>query len=200
MRNSTPISSSTVEEFPCIRIARKASTKGTFFGPFVSAAERDYVYSVVKKVFRLRTCKNLRRRACLRHHIHTCTAPCLGVLTVEDYGEQIKKAVLVLKGRGTELVRKLKDDMQAHSESQDYEGAMMVRNQINAIERLGQRQDMARPSDTEEDIINYLIQDEKVYLMLFPVHSGTLTNKKEYVFDYREEFFEEFLVQVLFDT
>ena len=62
--------------------------------------------------------------------------------------------------------------MQAHSESQDYEGAMMVRNQINAIERLGQRQDMVRPSDTEEDIINYLVQDEKVYLMLFPVHSG----------------------------
>ena len=185
----------TDEEFPCIRIARKATTKGTFFGPFVSAAERDYVYSVVKKVFRLRTCKNLRRRACLRHHIHTCTAPCLGGLTVEDYGEQVKKAVLVLKGRGTELIRKLKDDMQTHSESQDYEGAMMVRNQINAIERLGQRQDMVRPPDTEEDILNFLIQDDKVYLMLFPVHSGTLANKKEYVFDYRNDFFEEFLVQ-----
>jgi excinuclease ABC subunit C len=185
----------TDEEFPCIRIARKATTKGTFFGPFVSAAERDYVYSVVKKVFRLRTCKNLRRRACLRHHIHTCSAPCLGDLTVEDYGEQVKKAVLVLKGRGTELVRKLKDDMQTHSEYQDYEGAMMVRNQIIAIERLGQRQDMVRPLDTEEDIINFLVQDDKVYLMLFPVHSGTLANKKEYVFDYREDFFEEFLVQ-----
>ena len=48
---------------------------------------------------------------------------------------------------------------------------------------------------TEEDIINYLIHDEKVYLMLFPVHSGTLANKKEYVFDFREDFLEEFLVQ-----
>ena len=185
----------TDDEFPCIRIARKTATKGNFFGPFVSAAERDYVYSVVKKVFRLRTCNNLRRRACLRHHIHTCTAPCLGNITTEEYAEQVSKAVLVLKGRGTELIRNLKDDMKARSESQDYEGAMMVRNQVSAIERLGQRQDIARPPDNEEDIINYLIQDEKVYLMLFPVHSGTLANKKEYVFDFREDAFEEFLVQ-----
>ncbi len=85
--------------------------------------------------------------------------------------------------------------MTVRSESQDYEGAMMIRNQINAIERLGQRQDMVRSSATEEDIINYLIHDEKVYLMLFPVHSGTLANKKEYVFDFREDFLEEFLVQ-----
>jgi excinuclease ABC subunit C len=185
----------TDEEFPCIRIARRATTKGTFFGPFVSAAERDYVYSVVKKVFRLRTCKNLRRRACLRHYIHTCSAPCLGNLSSEEYAGQVSQATLALKGRGTELIRQLKEDMNARSASQDYEGAMMVRNQINAIERLGQRQDMVRPSGTEEDIINYLVQDEKVYLMLFPVHSGTLANKKEYVFDYREDFFEEFLVQ-----
>lgn len=185
----------TDEEFPCIRIARRATTKGSFFGPFVSAAERDYVFSVVKKVFRLRTCNNLRRRACLRHHIHTCSAPCLGNLTTEKYGEQVSKAVLVLKGRGTELVRQLKDEMKAHSDLQDYEGALIIKNQVNAIERLGQRQDIARPLDTGEDIINYLIRDEMVYLMLFPVHSGTLANKKEYVFDYREDCIEEFLVQ-----
>jgi excinuclease ABC subunit C len=185
----------TDDVFPCIRIARKAAAKGDFFGPFVSATERDHVYSVVKKVFRLRTCKNLTRRACLRHHIHTCSAPCLGDLSPDEYAEQVSKAVLVLKGRGTELVRNLKEDMKTRSESQDYEGAMMIRNQISAIERLGQRQDIVRSSATEEDIINYLVHDEKVYLMLFPVHSGTLANKKEYVFDFREDFFEEFLVQ-----
>ena len=189
----------TDEVFPCIRIARKATIKGSFFGPFVSAAERDYVYSVVKKVFRLRTCKNLRRRACLRHHIHTCSAPCLGDQRPEEYADQVSNAVMVLKGRATELVRNLKEEMTVRSESQDYEGAMMIRNQINAIERLGQRQDMVRSSATEEDIINYLIHDEKVYLMLFPVHSGTLANKKEYVFDFREDFLEEFLVQYYSD-
>lgn len=185
----------TDEAYPCIRIARKATSKGSFFGPFVSAAERDYVYSVVKKVFRLRTCKNLRRRACLRHHIHTCSAPCLGTVTTEEYGKQVSGAILVLKGRGPELTRRLQEEMRSRSESLDYEGAMVIRNQINALERLGQRQDVVRPTRTEEDIINFIVQEEKVYLMIFPVHNGTLSNKKEFVFDFQEDFFEEFLVQ-----
>ena len=63
------------------------------------------------------------------------------------------------------------------------------------MERLGGRQDVARPTDTEEDIVHYIIEEGVVYLMVFPVHRGTLANKSEFVFDYREEFLEEFLVQ-----
>jgi excinuclease ABC subunit C len=185
----------TDELFPCIRIARRSGKKGTFFGPFVSAAERDYIYSVVKKTFRLRTCKNLRKRACLRHHINNCTAPCLGEITPGDYERQVNQAVLVLKGNGGDLIQQLKEDMTVRAGAQDFEGALVIRDQIAAIERLGRRQDMVRSADTEEDIINYLVKEGTVYLMLFPVHSGTLANKKEYVFGFQEEFFEEFLVQ-----
>ncbi|HVP94524.1 MAG TPA: excinuclease ABC subunit UvrC [Methanoregulaceae archaeon] len=185
----------TDEEFPCIRIARRPASRGTFFGPFVSAAERDYVYSVVKKVFRLRTCKNLKRRPCLRYHIRTCTAPCIGEVSRDEYGEQIRKATMVLKGKSGELIAQLKEEMMKYSETRNYELAMKARDQISAVERLGGRQDVARPTDAEEDILNYVVDDGRVYLMVFPVHGGTLANKKEFVFDYREEFLEEFLVQ-----
>ena len=185
----------TDEEFPCIRIARRPSGHGAFFGPFVSAAERDYIYSVVKKVFRLRTCKNLNRRACLRYHIQTCTGPCIGGVSRDEYGEQVRKAVMVLRGRSGELVARLKEEMTKFSDARDYESALKIRDQITAVERLGGRQDVARPTDTEEDIVHYIIEEGVVYLMVFPVHRGTLANKSEFVFDYREEFLEEFLVQ-----
>jgi excinuclease ABC subunit C len=185
----------TDEEFPCIRIARRPGPHGSFFGPFVSAAERDYVYSVVKKAFRLRTCKNLKRRACLRYHIQTCTGPCKGEVTPDEYGDQIRKATMVLKGRSGELIAQLKEEMVKFSDARNYELAMKVRDQISAVVRLGGRQDVARSTDAEEDILNYIIEDGRVYLMVFPVHGGTLANKKEFVFDYREEFLEEFLVQ-----
>ncbi|HTY14526.1 MAG TPA: excinuclease ABC subunit UvrC [Methanoregulaceae archaeon] len=185
----------TDEEFPCIRIARKPGSHGTFFGPFVSAAERDYVFSVVKKVFRLRTCKNQKRRACLRYHIQTCTGPCIGNVSPVDYGDQIRKATMVLRGKSGELVAQLKEEMANFSNTRNYELALKVRDEISAIERLGGRQDVARPTDAEEDIVNYLIEEGRVYLMVFPVHAGTLANKKEFVFDYQEEFLEEFLVQ-----
>jgi excinuclease ABC subunit C len=97
----------TNEPFPCIRIARRADGEGQFFGPFVSAAARDHVFSMVKKTFRLRTCKKLTRRACLRHHIQSCSAPCKGLVSAKEYGEQVKKAALLLKGKDSELVRAL---------------------------------------------------------------------------------------------
>ena len=65
---------------PRLVIARKTTGDSTFFGPFVSAAERDYVLKVAKKVFHLRTCKKLPKRPCLRRHMQSCSAPCTGTV------------------------------------------------------------------------------------------------------------------------
>ncbi|MDD1711710.1 MAG: excinuclease ABC subunit UvrC [Methanoregulaceae archaeon] len=185
----------TNEPFPCIRIARRAGEDGQFFGPFVSAAARDHVFSMVKKTFRLRTCKKLTRRACLRHHIQSCSAPCKDMVSEEEYGELVKKASLLLKGKDNDLVRALKQEMEEKSRAEEFEQAMLLRDQIQAIERLGYRQDIARRSDADEDIINYHRSGETVYLMLFAVYKGTLGTKKEFVFEAGEEFLEEFLLQ-----
>jgi excinuclease ABC subunit C len=71
----------TKEEFPRLLIARRATGDGTFFGPFISAAERDYVAKVAKKIFHLRTCKKIPKRPCLRHHMQSCSAPCTGTVS-----------------------------------------------------------------------------------------------------------------------
>ena len=75
----------TKEEFPRLVIARKTTGDGTFFGPFVSAAERDYVLKVAKKVFHLRTCKKIPKRPCLRRHMQSCSAPCTGTVSPAEY-------------------------------------------------------------------------------------------------------------------
>ncbi len=82
----------TEEKFPRIRLARKRIESGNFFGPFVSARERDYIFEVVRKTFQLRTCKQMPKRACLRYHIGACSGPCIGKISLEEYGEKVKKA------------------------------------------------------------------------------------------------------------
>ncbi|MBP1927941.1 excinuclease ABC subunit C [Methanolinea mesophila] len=185
----------TDDPFPRVCIARRSEGKGQFFGPFVSAAERDYVLSVVKRIFRLRTCKRLTGRACLRYHIHTCSAPCRGMIDQDAYREQVKRASMVLKGRSRDLIGELRQEMAACAESQDYERAMVLRDQTQAIERLSGKQDMARQVQGDEDIIHYLAHAGNIYLMLFQVHHGTLINKKEYIFEETPDMLEEFLVQ-----
>ncbi|MDD1707517.1 MAG: excinuclease ABC subunit UvrC, partial [Methanoregulaceae archaeon] len=190
----------TSEPFPAIRIARRADGDGTFFGPFVSAAERDHVRDVVRKTFRLRTCKKLPKRACLRYHIHTCSAPCIEQISPVDYDEAVRNASLVLKGKTGILLTTLRDKMSSRASVEEYENALLIRDQIRALERLSDRQDITRIKEGDEDIINYIIHADTVQLMLFNVYQGTLGNKTEYSFDYHPDFFEEFLVQYYSDN
>jgi excinuclease ABC subunit C len=190
----------THEEFPAIRIARQATGDGTYFGPFVSAAERDFVRNVVRKTFLLRTCRKLPRKACLRYHIHTCSAPCIEEVGATEYGDNVRKASMVLKGKTADLIADMRDEMSRCASSQDYEHALLLRNQIHAMERLSERQDVARKREGDEDVLAYTRRDSTVYLMLFNIYRGTLGNKSEFQFGYHPDFFEEFLVQYYSDN
>jgi len=87
----------TDEKFPRIRISRKKEGKGSFFGPFISSKERDYIFYAVKKTFGLRTCKRLPKRACLRYHLGHCSGPCIGKISEADYQKRAKRAETALK-------------------------------------------------------------------------------------------------------
>jgi excinuclease ABC subunit C len=185
----------TREPFPRIGIARRTgSDDASYFGPFVSAAGRDDVIRVIKRIFLLRSCKKLPKRACLRYHMQTCSAPCIGAISEEEYHKSIELATALLKGRTRELLTRLRTEMAEQSSRQEYEKALSLRNQIAAIERLAERQHVERPKETDQDVIAYTISGQTVYLLVFSVEKGLLTNKQEYSFECREDFFDEFLV------
>ena len=190
----------TNEEFPRIFIVRDKLQDGKYYGPFVSAAERDYLLQFLKKTFTLRSCKKIPKRACLRHHIKLCDAPCIGLISKKEYLKKIHNVKLILNGRNDKLLKKLNLEMKSLSEKNNFEKALITRNQITAIEHLSDRQKMEREKKYNEDIINYEIKDNIVYLMLFNIYKGTLSNKTEFVFDYTIDFFEEFIVQYYSDN
>jgi excinuclease ABC subunit C len=190
----------TSEPFPRIGFARRMSTgDATYFGPFVSASERDAILRVISRIFGLRSCRKMPKRACLRYHMKSCSAPCIGVISEEDYHTQVERATALLKGKGGELLASLRSEMAACSLTQDYEKALVLRNQIQAIEHLTERQHVERPKETDQDVIAYTIANDTVYLMVFSVEKGLLSGKQEYSFDNHEDFFEEFLVQYYAD-
>ncbi|HEX3002423.1 MAG TPA: excinuclease ABC subunit UvrC, partial [Methanoregula sp.] len=190
----------TKEPFPRIGIARSATKEeSTRFGPFVSAAERDALIRVVRRIFHIRSCRRLPKRACLRYHMQSCSGPCVGAISAEDYQREIERAAALLKGKSTELLLSLREEMAGYSAREEYEKALSVRNQINAVTRLSERQHVERPKETDQDVIGYTVSDETVYLMVFSVEKGLLSGKQEYSFDNREDFFEEFLVQYYAD-
>jgi excinuclease ABC subunit C len=185
----------TDEEFPRLLIARQKKEKGKYFGPFVSAVERDHVLQFLTRTFALRTCKKLPKKSCLRFHLQLCDAPCTGAISKDAYDKKIRNARLILTGKSKELITTLTQEMMKDSRCSDFESALKLRNQLTAIQHLQEHQKMQRHHLCDEDIINYLVRDGTVYLMLFNIYKGTLSTKNEFVFGYTPDFLEEFIVQ-----
>ena len=185
----------TNEKFPRVLIARQKKGNSKFYGPFISAQERDYVLQFIRKTFSLRTCKKLQKKPCLRYHMNLCEAPCIGFIDEENYNTKIENVKLILSGHTDKLIKKMKNEMRRFSQNNNFELALKTREQIKALEHLSEHQKMIREKKYNEDIINYKIKDEKVYLILFNINKGILHNKNEFVFDYNQDFFEEFIVQ-----
>jgi excinuclease ABC subunit C len=190
----------TDEEFPRLLIARQKQGNGRYFGPFVSAVERDHVLQFLNRTFALRTCKKLPKKSCLRFHLRLCDAPCIGAISKEDYKKKIRNVRLVLSGKSKQLIKTLKQEMTERSQRFDFEKALLLRDQITAIQHLQDHQKMQRQQRWNEDIINYVSKDGMVYLMLFNIYKGTLSTKNEFVFDAIPDFFEEFIVQYYSET
>ncbi|MCD4809966.1 MAG: UvrB/UvrC motif-containing protein, partial [Methanosarcinales archaeon] len=105
------------------------------------------------------------------------------------------KVKLVLSGNANKLIKQMQKEMKTHSGRSQFEQALKIRDEIAAIEKLSEHQNMQRQKQYDEDIINYKIRDGKVYLMLFNIYKGLLSNKNEFVFDYNDDFLEEFIIQ-----
>lgn len=185
----------TKEKVPKLTVARKKDDSGEYYGPFVSGSERDYIFRSINRIFKLRTCKTLPKKVCLRYHIGACTGPCEKKVSIEEYQKQIDSARMVLRGKTKELLKKLQQEMKVYSKNEDYERAIEVRNQIQSLEYLQEAQTVERKRDYNEDIINYVKRGDNVYLFVFKVYQGTLDTKEEYVFPETIDFLEEFLIQ-----
>lgn len=174
----------TKDNFPRLVILREKPTgKEEVFGPFVSGQNRTELVRYLNKEFKLRTCKRLPKTPCTRYHIGYCTGPCIGKITKEEYLSTIETVKKILQGKSSELATSLKKEMSSYSKNQDFEKALTLRDQINAIEYISQKQTMERQLKFDQDIINFIVKDNKIYLLLFNIDKGTLINKKEFTFD-----------------
>jgi len=185
----------TDEKYPRILTVREKTEKGFYFGPFTSGETRMQIRDMLIKTFKIRTCKNLPKKECLRYHIGICSAPCTHQITDEEYLSDVDKAKQILSGKTKEIIKELTVEMQRHSKRENYEHALTKKNQIESLMYLDEKQKIERDRSYNEDILNFVIKQNKVYLIMFNIYKGILENKQEYIFDYEENFLEKFLMQ-----
>lgn len=185
----------TDEKYPRLLTARDKKIKGKYFGPFVSGDDRNHILKVLRDKFQIRTCRNLPKKACLRYHINLCSAPCINLISQSDYNASITKIEYFLKGNSKELIIQLEQEMKESSQKLLFEQAKIIRDQILALESLSEKQKLEKEKKYDEDIINYVVDANKVYLIVFNINKGILTTKNEFSFDYSQNILDEFILR-----
>lgn len=132
---------SSQDSYPRISLHRGAKRrKGKYFGPYPSAGAVRESLHFLQKVFKVRQCEDSyfsnRSRPCLQHQIDRCTAPCVGLVTEQEYAEQVENTSLFLGGKSQELMVRLADDMEQAAATLAYEKAAVLRDQLAQLQQV----------------------------------------------------------------
>ncbi len=173
----------TREPYPRVLTSRKVSRKLESFGPYTEGFIRQDFQRLVVRVFKLRTCKTMHKRACLNFHIHICTAPCIEKVTAEQYTEQVKRARSFLNGNYQQTIEELNSQMQIASEQKQYETALDLRNQIASIRLLTQHQIVDHERRFDQDVLVFKQVGEKMLAVQMGVEKEFCVAKTQFTVD-----------------
>jgi excinuclease ABC subunit C len=148
----------TGDEYPRLAFHRGTQRKGNdYFGPFPNAVAVRESIQLLQKVFKLRTCENTvfsnRTRPCLQYQIERCTAPCVDLISVEDYRRDVSHATMFLQGREQQVMDELGEKMMAAAEDQEYEMAAVYRDRMQSLRQVQAKQFVSDFAVNDADVI-----------------------------------------------
>lgn len=197
--------------YPKLIYARRPrkGKKTKLYGPFASATSLRSAIRTLNRIFRLRDCTDTefanRSRPCINHQIGICTAPCTGLISVDDYRRDVQRAVQVLSGHGKEALDQLILEMEKMAEAMEYEQAARVRDQIHALQDTIERRkttgttiERQHREATNRDVIGWHRKPDSATIAILFVRGGNLVDSTTFHFDDIEgRSDEEIMIQFL---
>lgn len=176
------------DPFPRVTTTRRILEDGArYFGPYTAASAAYQTLDLVRKIFPYLTCTRIitgqDERACLYYHIGRCAAPCIGVVNQEEYRAIIQSLCEFLSGDTESVVADLQDQMQAAAEALDYEKAAAVRDQIQAIEHVVEKQKVMSTTMADHDVIAFAREKADTCVQIFFIRAGRLIGREYFLLD-----------------
>jgi excinuclease ABC subunit C len=162
---------------PQVRKHRGAhTTPGDYFGPFASTWAVNRTLNTLQKAFLLRSCSDsvyeTRTRPCMLHQIKRCSAPCTGLISLEDYAGLVDEASAFLKGKSRAVIARLSDEMSAAAEAMDYEQAARVRDRIRALSAISMENSVSADGVAEADVFALFSEGGQACVQVFFYRGG----------------------------
>lgn len=171
--------------YPTRRIVRDGSK---YFGPYTDVKSMKSALRMINQIFRIRSCKlditlssieKKKFKVCLDYHIKKCDGPCEGFISAEDYYEMVTQVNKMLKGKTSELITELSERMDNYSATLEFEKAADLRDRINRLTVISEKQKVVSDDFEDRDIIAAAFEGKDSAVTIFNVRSGRLIGKKQ---------------------
>jgi len=217
-KNYTYIKITTQEDYPRIYITRKMKKDGaTYFGPKTSSYDIKKTMKILSSILPYKQCrlnveviksgKSRKKNTypCLFYQMDRGHSPCITELSPEEYKKIINKVIDFLKGKYTEIIKKIREQMQKAAANKEFERAALLRDRLKSLEKITEKQKISAPKREDIDVIDIVPNQGKYFAVLFEIREGKLINQENFVLDNKaeqaiEEVFSAFLKQYYSDA
>lgn len=180
------------KSFPKLTVTRRMVNDGSrYFGPYTSVWAVHQTLDVLRRIFPYLTCDREitgeDKRACLYYDIKLCNAPCIGAINQDDYRQVIDDLCQFLSGRTEPILSRLQEEMQIAANELQFERAAALRDQVNAIEKVVERQKVVSPDYVDSDVIAMARSNGEACVQVFFIRSGKLIGREYFLLQGAED-------------
>ncbi len=198
------------DPWPRVYVTRRVKKDGSlYFGPYFPAGLAYRVVDLIHRCFQIPSCyvdlSRFHARPCLQYYIKRCLGPCVeGLTNAAVYTDRARQVRMLLEGRVSELTRDLHERMIVASQDQRYEDAARLRDQLNVMEQIRERQKMAASRGDDADIFGFHQEGQLVAVNLFHLRGGRVVDRREFFWEDIDafsagEFFSALVKQLYLD-
>lgn len=172
------------EPYPRVFITRRYVHDGSeYFGPYTSGRFAYILISLIKSLFKLRTCNlalneksicNRKFKVCLEYHIGNCPAPCIGKIKEQEYNEFITQVRNILKGNLSSVIEVMTRKMKAYAQAMNFEEAQQMKEALEAIKNYQAKSTIVRTTINDTDVFSYLEDEKYAYVNYLRIVHGAV--------------------------
>ena len=175
----------TQADYPDVYVTRRILNDGAkYFGPYANSGAAKEMVEFIKEKFKIRQCRSFKYkdRPCLNYQIKKCFAPCMGYISKEEYRNQITEIISILDGKVDKLVKDLENEMQEESQKMNFEKAAYIRDKIQAIQRISEKQKVSNINENDIDVIGIARNDFEICIEVFFIRKSKMIGREHYFY------------------
>ncbi|MBO6145620.1 MAG: excinuclease ABC subunit UvrC [Bacilli bacterium] len=180
----------TTSPYPKLEVVRPRNKKrknAKLFGPYPSSYAAKNIVNMLNRIYPMQKCRTFEDKLCLYYHIGECLGYCKLKIEKENIEEMVKEITSFLNGNYDDITKKLKNDMKEASDKLNFEKAKEIKDLLDYISKVLEKQKIDLTDTVNRDIFNYYVKDDFISIQVLHSRNGNLVERNSYIYELNEE-------------